>query len=45
MKWLNDLEALAARFGCAVGADVAAMQCAQLWALYGFLKARAEVGG
>jgi hypothetical protein len=44
MKWLNDLEALAARFGCCVGADFAAMNCAQLWAVYAFLKAKAEGG-
>lgn len=40
----NNLAALAARFGCAVGADMAAMQCAQLWALYAFLRALAEGG-
>jgi hypothetical protein len=45
MSWLTELEALAARFGCGVAADMAAMNLAQLWALYGFLRARAEGGG
>lgn len=45
MKWLDDLEALAARFGCCMGADMAAMNLTQLWALYGLLRARAEGGG
>lgn len=44
MTWLDDLEALAARFGCCIGADMAAMSLTQLWALYGFLRAGAEVG-
>jgi hypothetical protein len=45
MKWFDHLEALAARFGCGVDADMAAMNLTQLWALYGFLRARAEGGG
>lgn len=45
MKWLDELEALVARFGCYVASDVAAMNLTQLWALYGFLRARAEGGG
>lgn len=44
MTWLDDLQALAARFGCGVAADMAAMNYAQLWALYAFLKAKAEGG-
>ena len=44
MTWLNDLEALVARFGCAVAADMAAMNLAQLWALYSFLRTRVEGG-
>lgn len=44
MKWFDHLEALAARFGCGVGADMAAMNLTQLWALYGFLRAKAEGG-
>jgi hypothetical protein len=44
MTWLDDLQALAARFGCAVGADMAAMSLAQLWALYAFLKHTMEGG-
>lgn len=44
MKWLNELEALAARFGCGVGADMATMTMTQLWGLYCFLKAQAERG-
>lgn len=39
--WLDELEALANCFGCGVSADMAAMSCTQLWALYGFLKAKA----
>jgi len=42
--WLDELQALAYRFGCAVSADMGTMNLTQLWALYGFLKARAEVG-
>lgn len=45
MSWLDELEALVARFGCAVAADLSAMNIAQLWALYCFLKAQAERGG
>lgn len=45
MEWLNNLEALMARFGCGIiGADVAAMNGAQLWALYAFLRGRLEGG-
>lgn len=44
MTWLDDLQALAARFGCTVGADLVAMNCSQLWAVYAFLKANAEGG-
>jgi hypothetical protein len=44
MTWAHDLQALAARFGCCIGADLAAMNCAQLWAVYAFLKAKAEGG-
>lgn len=44
MQWLNELEALVARFGCAVEGDLAEMSFAQLWALYAFLRARAERG-
>jgi len=44
MEWLNNLEALMARFGCGIGSDVAAMNCAQLWALYAFLRGSVEGG-
>lgn len=44
MKWRDHLETLAARFGCCVGADMAAMNLTQLWAFYGFLRAKAEGG-
>lgn len=40
--WLGELQALADRFGCAVSADLAAMNPAELCALHGFLKAKAE---
>lgn len=40
--WLDELQALADRFGCGVSADMATMSRAQLWALYGFLKAEAR---
>ena len=40
--WLDELQALADRFGCGVSADMAAMDCAQLRALHGFLKAKAR---
>lgn len=33
MAWINELEALAARFGCGVASDMAAMNYAQLWAV------------
>ncbi len=42
MTWLNELEPLVARFGCAVAADMAAMNLVQLWALYRFLHGRFE---
>ena len=45
MTWLHELEALVVRFGCSVAADLSAMNMAQLWALYCFLKARTEGGG
>jgi hypothetical protein len=45
MAWLDNLNALVARFGCGVAADMAAMNCAQLWALYAFLRGRLEGGG
>lgn len=45
MTWLDDLEALAARFGCGVQTDMAAMNLVQLWALYLFLRAHVEGGG
>lgn len=44
MTWAHELQALAARLSCAVGPDVAAMNCAQLWAVYAFLRAKAEGG-
>ena len=44
MTWLDDLEALAARFGCCIGADMAAMSLTQLWALYGFLRSGVQGG-
>ncbi len=40
--WLDNLQALVVRFGCTVGAEVAAMNCTQLWALCASLKAKAE---
>lgn len=40
--WLDELQALADRFGCCVSADMATMDCTQLRALYGFLKAKAR---
>lgn len=44
MTWLEDLHALAARFGCCMASDVAAMNVAQLWALYAFLKSSMDGG-
>lgn len=44
MTWLDDLQALAARFGCYVASDIAAMKVAQLWALYACLKSTVERG-
>lgn len=40
--WLDEVKMLADRFGCGVSADMATMSRAQLWALYGFLKAKAR---
>lgn len=39
MRWLDELQALAARFGYWIGPDMAAMNLAQLWALYAVLEA------
>lgn len=36
MTWLYDLQTLAARFGCGVASDMAAMNLAQLWVDLGF---------
>jgi hypothetical protein len=44
MTWLDVLQCLALRFGCTVGTDLAAMNCSQLWAVFAFLKAKAEGG-
>lgn len=44
MTWLDELEALAARFGCGIGPDMAAMNLTQLWALYAFLCSRFDGG-
>jgi hypothetical protein len=44
MTWGNNLKALAARFACCLGADHAAMACAQLWALCSLLRGRLEGG-
>lgn len=44
MTWLDDLQALAARFGCCVASDMAAMHIAQLWALSACLKYTLERG-
>lgn len=44
MNWRDELQALASRFGCCIGPDMAAMNLAQLWALYAFLEA-IEVNG
>lgn len=44
MTWLHDLHTLAARFGCGVASDVAAMNTAQLWTRCAFLKSWAEGG-
>lgn len=43
--WLTDLEALTARFGLCLGADLAGLALADLWGVYRFLKARAESVG
>lgn len=44
MIWLDNLHPLAARVGCGIGPDMAAMNLAQLWALYAFLRLKAEGG-
>ena len=41
-QWLTDLEALAARYGAGIPADLGAMAMADLWGLYRFLRALAE---
>ena len=38
--WLDEVQLLADRFGCGVPGEMAMMSHAQLWALYGFLKAK-----
>lgn len=43
--WLAELQALAARCGGGLGADLAAMSLAELWGVYAFLRARTERGG
>jgi hypothetical protein len=43
--WIDELEALAARFGGAVPADLASLTLAELWGLYGFLRSWLESGG
>jgi len=37
--WIDDLEALAARFGGYLGQDLALMTLTELWAAYTFLSA------
>lgn len=44
MTWLHDLHTLAARFGWGVASDIAAMNVAQLWAFYVFLKSSIDGG-
>ncbi len=44
MNWRNQLQAIAARFLYGMGADVVAMDLAQLWAFYAFLKAQSHGG-
>jgi len=44
MAWLDELEALAARFSCCAWVHLAAMNCAPLWAFCAVLKAQADGG-
>lgn len=44
MAHLDALKALAARFWCCAWAELAAMNCAPLWAFCAYLKAKAEGG-
>jgi hypothetical protein len=44
-NWLAELHCLAARFGGACSADLAALTLAEAWGLYCFLRALAERGG
>ena len=43
--WLAGLEALAARFGHGLAADLALLNSAELWGLYLFLRALLERSG
>jgi hypothetical protein len=44
MTPIDRLQALAAHFACRLGADLAAMRCAQLWAVCSLLRGRLEGG-
>jgi precorrin-3B methylase len=45
IRWLAELQALAARYGAALGADLAALSLAELWGVYAFLRAWTERAG
>jgi hypothetical protein len=44
MTRADNLQALAAHFACCLGADLAAMACAQLWAVCSLLRGRLAGG-
>jgi hypothetical protein len=44
MTWAGNLQALAARFGCCLGSDLAATACVQLWAACSLLHGGFEGG-
>lgn len=42
--WIDELQALAARYGCGLGVDLAALSMVELWGVYAFLRAWMERG-